>query len=98
MRVCKHGCDTTRILIGYVLSDARFDWLVGNMSEYQENLFQSRSKKPAFSFICRIMFEKYFIKAIEDFFGKIHVYIGGVGRISTVSNSPNSPSCLNEAM
>ena len=35
----------TRILIGYVSSDARFDWLVGNMSVCQENLFQSRSKK-----------------------------------------------------
>ena len=45
MRVCKHGCDITRILIGCVLSDARFDWLVGNMSVYEANLFQSRSKK-----------------------------------------------------
>ena len=46
MRVWKHGCDIPRILIGHhVLSDARFDWLVGNMSMYQENLFQSRSKK-----------------------------------------------------
>ena len=33
---------TSRILIGCMLSDARFDWLVGNMSVYQENLFQSR--------------------------------------------------------
>ena len=39
---CDKGCDITRILIGYVLSDARFDWLVGNMIVYQENLFQSR--------------------------------------------------------
>ena len=31
---------TSRILIGYVLSDARFDWLVGNMSVYEEGLFQ----------------------------------------------------------
>ena len=30
MRVCKHGCDITQILIGYVLSDAHFDWLVVN--------------------------------------------------------------------
>ena len=52
----------------YVLSDACFDWLVGNMSEYQENLFQLRSKKPSFSFICQTTVEKYFIKAIEDFF------------------------------
>ena len=33
---------TSRILIGCMLSDARFDWLVGNMSVNQENLFQSR--------------------------------------------------------
>ena len=59
MRVWKHGCDITRILIGYVLSDTRFDWLVGNMSMYQENLFQSRSKKGL---------EIFYIKAIEDFF------------------------------
>ena len=68
MRVCNHGCDITRILIGYVLSDARFDWVVGNMSVYQEIRFQLTSKKPAFSFICRIIFEKDFIKAIEHFF------------------------------
>ena len=36
MRVCKHGCDITRILIGYVLSGSRFDWLVGNVSLFQE--------------------------------------------------------------
>ena len=24
---------------GYVLSDARFDWLLGNVSAYQENVF-----------------------------------------------------------
>ena len=41
----EHGCEITRILIDYVLSDARFDWLVGNMSVCQENLFQSTSKK-----------------------------------------------------
>ena len=70
MRVWRHDCDITRI--GYVLSDARFDWLVGYMSVYQENLFQSRSKKPAFSFICRNIFEEYFIKAREDFFPCFH--------------------------
>ena len=41
----EHGCDITRILIACVLSDARFDRLVGNMSMYQEHLFQSGSKK-----------------------------------------------------
>ena len=45
MRLWKQGSDITRILIGYVLSDARFDWLVGNMSVHQENLFQSRSNE-----------------------------------------------------
>ena len=45
MRVCKRGCDISRILIGYVLSDVHFDWLVGNMSLCQENLFQSKSEK-----------------------------------------------------
>ena len=37
MRVRKHGRDITQTFIGYVLSDARFDWPVGNMSFYQEN-------------------------------------------------------------
>jgi len=37
MGVCKYGCDITRILIGYVLSDVRFDWLVGNMSACEES-------------------------------------------------------------
>ena len=72
MRVCKHGWDITRILIGYVLSDAHFYWLVGDASE---NLFQSRSKYTAFSFICRIVFKKYSIKAIEDFFSCLHSLI-----------------------
>ena len=44
MRVGKHGCDITQILIGYVLSDAHFDWLEENVSAYQENLFRSKSK------------------------------------------------------
>ena len=63
MRVCKHSCDITQILIGYVLSDAPFDWMLGNMGMYEENLFQSRSEKTASSFICRINFEKYFYKS-----------------------------------
>ena len=44
MRICKYGCDFTRILIGFVLSDARFDWLVGNMNVYLNNLSRPRSK------------------------------------------------------
>ena len=43
MRVC-HVCDITRDLIGYVSLDARFVWLVGNMTVYEENLFRSSSK------------------------------------------------------
>ena len=87
MRVCKHGCDITQIFTGYVWSDAHFDWLVGNGNMYQENLFQSRSKKTEFSFICQIIFEKYFTKAIGDFF---RVYIasskheGELGELETV--------------
>ena len=41
MRVSKHGSDITQTFIGYVLSDARFDWPVGNMSVYQENSLDS---------------------------------------------------------
>ena len=39
-----HSCDITRILFGYVLSDARFDWLLGNKSAYEENICRSRTK------------------------------------------------------
>ena len=80
MRVCKHGCEITRILISYVLSDARFDWLVGNMSVYQENLFQSRSEKKNFGGVGRI---------IDSYANPRRI---------TVLISPNSPSCLHEAM
>jgi len=65
MIVCKHSCDITQILIGYELSDVGFDWLVGNMSVYQENLLCSRSKQTTFSFICQIIFEKCFRKCYE---------------------------------
>ena len=65
IRVCKHRCDITRILIGYVLSDARFDWLLGNRSVYQENLFQSRSKKKHFPSFVELLLRN--IKAIEAF-------------------------------
>ena len=37
MRVRKHGSDIMQTLIGYVLSDARFDWPVGNMRAYQQD-------------------------------------------------------------
>ena len=87
---------------------------------YQENLFQSRSKKINISFICQIIFEECFIKAIEDLFRVSVVsskHSGKLGEFSTViqtqdaveglhncrkfsllSNSPNFPSCLDEAM
>ena len=48
MRVWQHGHDITQILIGYVLSHAHFDWLVGNMNVYQENLFNQEVKNPHF--------------------------------------------------
>ena len=76
--------DITRILIGYVLSDACFDWLVGNISAYQENVNRSRSKQTAFFFICRIIFEKYFNEAMEVFFSMFaypHPNTRGVGGI-----------------
>ena len=39
------------------------------MSVYQGTCFNQEVKKnPVISFICQIIFEKYFIKAIEDFF------------------------------
>ena len=81
MGVYKHGCGITRILIGdvQVLPDARhgFDWLVGNhVSVHQENLIQSRRKKP--SIFLHLFNYFYFIsKAIEDFFW---VYIAGMAQ------------------
>ena len=46
--------------------------------------FNLEVKKPAFAFICGIIFDIYFIKAREDFFQSFHSLIytlGGVGRI-----------------
>ena len=69
---------------------------------YQENLFQSSSKKPAFSFICRNIFEKSFITAMGDFLLCSHriVYtLGEWGGFSTVMQTrdcvtvSNSPKC-----
>ena len=92
--------------MSYVLSDAYFDLLGGSISAYQEKLFRTRSKKKYF-FICPIMFETYFIKALDDFFfvlTKPHLDTRGVGgildsytnfdcvRVSiTVLNSPTTP-------
>ena len=40
MRVWKHGCDITQLCYDWLcVAEARFDWRVGNMSAYQENLF-----------------------------------------------------------
>ena len=44
MSVCEDGIDITEILTGHVMPDVPFDWLVGNMSACQENLFRSRCK------------------------------------------------------
>ena len=57
LRVCKHGGDVTQFLIDYVLSHVHFDWLVGNVSMYHQDL-SSRSKQTAFSIICPIIFKK----------------------------------------
>ena len=51
MTVCEHGCDITRLLNGYVFSNARFDWLVGNMNAYQENFDQEVKKQHVPSFV-----------------------------------------------
>ena len=88
MRVCKHGCDITQILIGYVLSEVHFYWLVGNMSVYQESLFQSRSKKQHFP-------------SIEDFFCvySVHSLIyckhsGELGEFKTVMQTCDTVDSL----
>ena len=70
MWVCRVRCDYTRILIGYVLSDANVDWLVGNMSAYRENFDQEVKKQHFSSFI--ESFSRSSLKAIKDFF---RVYI-----------------------
>ena len=45
-------------------------------------------KKPAFSFNCRIIFEKHIIKAIEDFFFRVYIasfkHEGQLGEFKTV--------------
>ena len=66
MRVCEHGSDITRILIGYVLAGREYE-------RVSRNLFQSRSEKTAFSFICQIIFDKCVIKAIEDFLFRVYI-------------------------
>ena len=45
MRVCKYGSDTTRILISYVLPDARFDCLVGNLARIKKIYFAQEVNK-----------------------------------------------------
>ena len=42
--LCKHGCDITRTLVGYVLSGVRFLWLVVNMSASKIYLDQEVNK------------------------------------------------------
>ena len=61
------------------------------MSLYQENLFQSRSKKKQNNIFLHLLnyFLEMLYKSNEDFFACPH---------SLDSNSPNSPSCLDEAM
>ena len=82
MRVWKHGCDITPILIGYVLSDVRFDWLVGNMSVYQESLFQS----------------SVFIASSIKHLGELEEFSTVMQTQDAVPNFPKSPLCLYDAM
>ena len=67
MRVRKHGYDITRILIGYVLSDVHFDWLVGNNEHVSRKSVSIKKLRSRFFLICRIVFEKYVIKVMEVF-------------------------------
>ena len=87
----EHGCDITRIWIGYVLSDARFDWLVGNMSMCIKKICFNQE----FSFICFFhlsnYFEKYFIKAIEDFFPCFYGLIETLGEVGRILDSYVNP-------
>ena len=69
--------------------------------------FSEQEAKKKFFFVCRITFETYFIKALDDFFfvlAKPHLDIRGVGGILesstnldyvrvciTVLNSPTTP-------
>ena len=57
MRICKHSCGIIRILIsyvifstnyGYVLSDARFDWLVEIRARIKKNYFDQEVNKQHF--------------------------------------------------
>ena len=108
MKVWKHGCDITRFLIGSVFSDVRFDWLVGNMSVYQENLFQSRIFLHLSNYLLEIFYKSN--RGLLSVFPWPHLNTRGSWENSrrlckpetqvciTVSNSPNTPSCLDEAM
>jgi len=73
MRVSKYGCDITWILIGYALSDVRFDWLVANMSEYQEYLFRSRSKKTTIFLHLSDYFREMFYKSKRGLFFRVSI-------------------------
>ena len=104
---------------------ANFDWLcivrrafyrlVGNMSVYQENLFQSRSKKTSIflhlsNYLCGMFYKGN--RGLFSVFPSPHLSTRGSWENSrqlckpetqsrvciTVSNSPNSPSYLDEAL
>ena len=57
MRVCKHGCDITQILISYGLSDVHFDWLVGSVS-VSRNFDHEVNKQRLTSFV-RLLLRKF---------------------------------------
>ena len=62
---------------------------------YQEICFNQEVIKPAFTFICRIIFEEYFIKAIEDFFPCFHSLISTFGARLLPKKILKGPSELN---
>ena len=67
------------ILIGYVLPGVRFDWLVGNMSVCQENLFQSKSEKNQhFPSFVELSLRNILYIHTHIFYIHIHVFDGDV--------------------
>lgn len=75
MRVCKHGCDITRISIGYALSNARFDWLVQNVSSifhhlsnyFRETFYKSnRGMRLGFAELKPLLATEHFSLSFDD--------------------------------
>ena len=56
--------------------------------------FNQEVKNSAFSFICRIVFEKYFMKAIDDFFPCLHSLIKNLGGVGIILDSYANLDCV----